>query len=205
MKQIILPLLFMLALFIFPKQCFADLVASESFSLTIPQTTSLQLISDKTDFGTIQSSEYGVSNKSAHVITLGDGTNNNSHIRTNNPKTVANKQFKLSFSSDSMNVNVVSEDNIAKLVLTDANQTEVSINITDYNQSERPKLGAGQGSEFVVQDSKSLSIPAASNIEFDDQIAALSMKMDLDESTLDVNDAPQTMSFNVVFSIVGIN
>ncbi len=205
MKKIILPLLFVLVLIIFPGQCFADLVATESFSLTIPQTTSLQLISDKTDFGTIQSSEYGVSNKSAHVITLGDGTNNTSHIRTNNPKTVSNKQFKLTFSSNSMNVNVVSQDNIAKLVLTDTNQTEVSINLTDYGQSELPKLGAGEGSSFVVQDYNSLAIPASSNIEFEDQVAALSMKMDLDESTLDVNDTPQTMDFNVVFSIVGIN
>ncbi len=205
MIRIILPLLLMLIFILSPKQCFADIADNESFSLTIPHTTSLQLVSDKTDFGTIQSNEYGISNKSAHVITLGDGTNNNSHIRTNNPQAVANKQFKLTFSSDSMDINIISEDNIAKLLLSDENQTEVGINLTDYNQSEFPKLGAGQGTQFTIQDSKNLAIPASSNIAFDDQIAALSLKMDLDESTLDINDIPQTINFNVVFSIVGLN
>jgi hypothetical protein len=189
----------------FPQKCSADVYASQTFTLTIPETASVSFTSDSTNFGAIETREYGISNKAAHVITVGDGTSNYTHITSNDPEKIGNKEFNLTFTGNGNNVNVQTVESGAKVVVQGTQNTSVEILLTDKTQSSAPRLGNGEGVPFTVKDSSSLAIPPSSNVPFSENSAGLNLKMDLDESSLDINDKPQMLSFNVVLSVIGVD
>jgi hypothetical protein len=110
MKSILLNLIVLLNIFIIlPEKCLADVYSGETFSLSIPETVSVNFQADSNDFGQIELQDYGTSNKSDHVITVGDGTENYTFIHTNAPESIANKEFNLIFTGNGDNVNLQQE------------------------------------------------------------------------------------------------
>lgn len=186
---------------LFSQPGFAQISSSQSYTLVIPEITKVELKSSSNSFGEIQTSEFGTSNTSAHVISLGDGSEESSFVQSNNPNKTGNKKFSLSFSSSDSQVSVVQQNDIIKLNLNKNNETSVDILLTDHSQNSAPKLGSN-GTPFVLENTNSLSIPPLSGVEFQNGFASMNMKMDLDESSLNFNTKPNSLSFDVVLSIV---
>jgi len=184
--------------------CVAEVSSSETFTVTIPETIIIELNSQVHDFGELTVSEFGTSDTSKHVITVGDGTTNTSYVKTNCPQVAEAKQYKLSFNGNGNSAaKIEANENCAKLILTGEGNTSIIINLTDITQNAYPKLGSGDGISFTVQDESSLQIPASSGVKFENQTAGLNMKMDLDEGSLSPSAAPQIIGFDVVLSVVG--
>jgi hypothetical protein len=187
----------------------ADVSDSETYTVTIPSATVVQLAAASTDFGTITSAEYGTSNTSNHNILVGDGTlSSTSYIQSNDP-TAGAKQYQLTFAPNSgSTVNVASGANKAVLTLgNSAGTASVNINLTDSAKSAYPKLGTGSPVAFSVLDSTHLNIAVSSSVPFDaaSKKAPLDMLMDLDEASLGMNDASGAISFNMTMTVVGLN
>jgi len=184
--------------------CVAEVSASETFTVTIPETIVIELNSQIHDFGELLVSEFGTSDTSKHVITVGDGTTNTSYVKTNCPESAESKQYKMSFiGNGNSSARIEANENCAKLIITGQGNTSVVINLTDIAQNSYPKLGSGDGVSFTVQDESSLQVPASSGIKFENQTAGLNMKMDLDEGSLNPSATPQIIGFDVILSVVG--
>lgn len=195
------------------QRSYADITDTATYTVSVPDANVITLGADQ-NFGAIAASELittaGSNNAASHVVTVGDGVvaTSTAYVRSNNIANASTKEYKLTFAPNSGSS--VSITNGTTLVLTVSKAgASVDILLTDAAQSANPKLGdpAGTPVAFSYQDATNLDIPAASSIPFDatTKKAPLSFKMDLDESSLGMDDTTGDLAFDVTFTAIGLN
>ncbi len=190
----------------------ADVADSETYTVTIPSATVVELAAASNNFGTITSADFGNGNTSAHNIIVGDGTlSSTSYVQSNDP-TAAAKQYQLDFASNGgSTINIIDFSGMPILKLGNASATaSVDIHLTNNAKSTPPALGdsgSGPVANFVVQDSNTINIPANSSVPFNAATnrAPLDMVMDLDENSLSLQDAAGSISFDMTLTVIGLN
>ncbi len=190
----------------------ADVADSETYTITIPSATIVELSAASNDFGVITAADAGNGDTSAHNIVVGDGTlSSSSYVQSNDP-TAAAKQYQLDFASNGgSSINIADGGSKAVLTLTNASATaSVDINLTNNAKTAYPALGdSGTGSVvgFAALDADTLNIPANSSIPFNtgNKKAPLDMVMDLDENSIGIEDAAGSISFDMTLTVIGLN
>ncbi len=198
----------LLFLFAAAGKSFADVSDTETYTVTIPSSTVVNLSANTTNFGTILTSEFGTSVTTAHNIIVGNGTGSDSYVQSNDP-TAGAKEYILEFKPNTGSTVSVA-DGGTKAVLTLGNSAataSVGINITNNAKNAYPKLGNATPVAFTRVDSTKLHVASGSTVPFNSSTgkAPLDMLLDLDESTLSIADAAGAISFDLTFTVVGLN
>jgi len=194
-------------LFAQPKS-FADVASSETYTVTIPSSTIVMLKANTTTFGAILSSEFGTSVPSAHNIIVGNATGSDSYVQSNDASAGA-KEYILEYKPNTGSTISIA-DGGTKAVLTLGNSTgkaSVGINISNNAKNAYPKLGDTTPIAFTRVDTTKLHVASGSSVPFNSGTgkAPLDLVMDLDESTLSIADAAGAISFDLTFTVVGLN
>lgn len=199
------------------KAAFADVTGSESYTVTIPTAAQVTFVAASTAFNGINSSDFGqaANIQARNAIVVGDGTvaGSTSYITTNDRPTASNLQYRITATGTGGDTAVIADAaGVATLTVADGGATpSVGIIMRRNGGADNAisRLGnpAGAPVAFAVN-AGALNIPINSSVPFDvaTNRAPLDMVLDLDESTLSFTaDPPGTITFDLLFTVVGVN
>lgn len=191
---------------LFPQKSFADISSNQTYSLSIPYATIVQLNANVTDFGPILPSEYGVSDTTKHNIIVGNATGSDSYVMSNDP-TAGAKEYRLDFAPKNGSTISITNGGTRALLTISNGTASVRINITNNAKTSYPRLGDTASVAFTRASATRLRIPINRNVRFNSvtKKAPLDMLMDLDESTVTIADKAGAISFDLTFTVVGLN
>lgn len=215
--QLAIFLLFAVCAFTLQKPVLADVTGSDSFTVTIPTAAQVTFVATDDTFNSIVSSDFGQgsNNQARNANIIGDGVvaSSTSYVTTNDTATVTNQQFQISATgTNGDSATITNNAGVATLTVANNGATP-SVNIVMRRNggadNNPPRLGnpAGTPVAFAVSGGL-LNIATSSAVPFDGATnkAPLDMVLDLDESSLSFTaDPPGTITFDLTFTVIGIN